>query len=184
MPSFLALREDPKWAEVSPETMKPSIQSSGDSRSEVKLLSRVSGAASNSLDPGWWAHPSVPWRTGLLRKAVSIFPESREPETRARWVRKMLRQADEPSQGAKLSHQQVRGPIATEHIWKPMIRDFQSLPREKSLLFPQFVFFFPGGLVSGTGRSVYSCVTLGESRNLSELLLVHRQNGNCNCHSL
>ena len=38
---------------VSPETMKPSIQSSGDSRSEVKLLSRVSGAASNSLDPGW-----------------------------------------------------------------------------------------------------------------------------------
>ena len=53
MPSFLALREDPKWAEVSPDTMKPSIQSSGDSRSEVKLLSRVSGAASNSLDPGW-----------------------------------------------------------------------------------------------------------------------------------
>lgn len=53
MPSFLALREDPKWAEVSPETMKPSIQGSGESGSEGKLFSRVRGAASNSLDPGW-----------------------------------------------------------------------------------------------------------------------------------
>ena len=53
MPSFVALREDPKWAEVSPEMMKPSMQGSGESRSEGKSLSRVQGAASNSLGPGW-----------------------------------------------------------------------------------------------------------------------------------
>ena len=83
MPSFLALREDPKWAEVSPETMKPSIQSSGDSRSEVKLRSRVSGAASNSVDPGWWAHPFLcPGGQGSLGRQCpsSQSPESLRPE--------------------------------------------------------------------------------------------------------
>ena len=158
MPALLALREDPKWAEVSPETMTPSIQSSGVSRSEVAqscLRSSIQQIGPRLVSTSL----SVPWRTGLLKKAGSVLPEPREPETRAWWVRKMLRQADEPSQGAKLSHQQVRGPIATEHIWKPMIRDFQSLSRENSLLFPQFVCFFffpPSGLVSGTGKSVYS----------------------------
>ena len=151
-----------KWREITQSCPRSSIQQPGP------------GLVSTSL--------SVPWRAGLLRKAVSVLPEPREPETRAWWVRKMQRQADEPSQGAKWSHQQVRGPTAPEHIWKPMISDFQSLSREKPLLFPQFV-FFPGGLVSGTGRSVYSCVTLGKSRNLSGLQLVHWQNGTCNCHS-
>lgn len=55
MPAFLALREDPKWAEVSSETMTPSIQSSGVSRSEVAQPCLRSSIQQLGPRPG--AHP-------------------------------------------------------------------------------------------------------------------------------
>ena len=154
MPSFLALREDPKWAKVSPEMMKPSIQGSGESRSEGKPLSRVWGAASNSLDPAWWAHPFLyPGGQGSLGRQCSSSqsPGSLRPGP-GEWGRCRDRQMNhlkEPN-----DHISKLGALLLLNISGNPWLVISSLCPEKSPSYSHSLFFFFPGWVSLRHREV------------------------------